>query len=238
MVAIDGLVFATDPAVSILRTCNLFSRLPFDTLEALASRAQERRYSPGDQIVGQGEAASGLFVIGSGRVRVFRHSADGQQATLEILGPGESLGEMALLDGGTRSASVVAMDSVTCVYVSRSDFVTTMERSPAAMWALVRLLCHRLRRADECVSTFVFNDLYGRVAAKLLELARSQGVRTEVGIEIDMKLTQRELASLVGATRESVNKIMAFYRQSGQVTVRGQRIAILAPEALARRSAG
>jgi CRP/FNR family transcriptional regulator/CRP/FNR family cyclic AMP-dependent transcriptional regulator len=229
-------VVAADTRLATLRSCSLFSRIPWETLQELAERAHERRFAPGAQIVREGDAASGLFVIGSGRVRVYCLSEEGQQATLEILGPGESLGELALLDNGTRSASAVAMEPVDCVYLSRPDFVEVMDHSPAAMWALVRLLCHRLRRADQCVRTFVFNDVYGRVAAKLTELARSQGIQTENGIEIDLNLTQRELASLVGATRESVNKILAYYRQSGQIAVNGQRILVRAPEALARRS--
>lgn len=227
---------ATDLAVGALRSCHLFSRLPADTLELLGRQAQLRRFATGEKLVGQGDPASGLFVIGSGRVRVYRISDDGQQATLEILGPGECLGEMAVLDERPRSASAVAMESVTTLYLSRQDFVQVLEQSPAAMWALIRLLCFRLRRADEILASFVFNDVHGRVATRLLELARTQGIPTATGTEIDLNLTQRELASLVGATRESVNKILTFFRQSGQIMVRGQRIVILAPEALARRS--
>lgn len=227
---------ATELTLSTLRGCPLFSRLGWEELRELALQGQEQRFSPGELIVRQGEPASGLFVIGLGRVRVFRVSEDGQQATLEILGAGECIGEVAVLDNRPRSASAVAMDHAACVYLPRAEFIAAMQRSAAAMWALVRLLCHRMRRADECVSTFVFNDLHGRVATRLLELARSQGVPAERGLEIDLHLTQRELASFVGASRESVNKIMSYLRQSGQISVRGQRILILAPEALARRS--
>ncbi|MBI4493171.1 MAG: Crp/Fnr family transcriptional regulator [Chloroflexi bacterium] len=229
---------ATSTALGTLRRCSLFARLAVESLEALARHAQERRFAPGDVILRQAEVGSGLFLIASGRVRVFRVSEEGQQASLDILGPGECIGELAVLDSGSGSASAIAMDDVACVYLPGREVVSALEQSPAAMWALVGLLCRRLRRADDRFAAFAFNDVHGRVAARLLELARSQGVVTDSGIEIELNLTQRELASLVGATRESVNKILSFHRQRGHVAMRGQRISILEPEALARRSCG
>jgi CRP-like cAMP-binding protein len=176
-----------------------------------------------------------LYIIESGQVRIFLLSESGQEISVNIYGPGDVFGEMSLLDGLPRSAGVVAMETTVALTLHREDFLHHLEASPRMSRSILEVLSRRLRYTTRYAESLALLDVYGRVAEKLLELAERYGVEKE-GIEINLRLTQAELASWVGATRESVNKVLGTLRDQRLIDVEGHRITILDRRALERRT--
>jgi CRP/FNR family cyclic AMP-dependent transcriptional regulator len=208
--------------------------------EALAqlTRALRRRsYHRGEVIFHQGDPGDTLHLVRSGRVKVVLPAETGDEVLLAILRPGECFGELALLDGEPRSASVVAMEAVETLVLGRQEFLTFCRSNPETTERLLANLARIIRKVNEDVADLAFLDLPGRLAKKLLELAESDGQPMEggKGIEITVPLTQEELAGMIGATRPSVNKVLGWYEDQGAIRRIGRRIAILRPEALRRR---
>lgn len=219
------------------------SRIPLlqdVSLEALAQLSQSvrrRSYHRGEVIFHQGDPGDTLHLVRSGRVKVVLPAETGDEAVLAILGPGDCFGELALLDGGPRSASVVAMEQVETLVLGRQDFLTFFRSNMEAAVRLIVNLARIIRRSNEEVADLAFLDLPGRLAKKLLDLAEAHGQPLDggKGIEITVPLTQEELAGMIGATRPSVNKVLGLYEDQGAIQRRGRRIAILKPEVLRRR---
>lgn len=220
---------------SILADHPLFAGASARDLDALERSARVRVFETDRIIFRQEDEGDGLYIVRSGTVKIVVSTAEGEESVIALMFPGDCFGELAVLDRGPRSASAIAVERTETLFIRRDDFLAFLERSPQVMMRIIRLLCQRLRRTDEQIADLVFFDVYGRVAKKLLELGRLHGIRTARGIEIKLPLTQQDLASLVGASRESVNKVMRFYRERGFVAVTNQRITILRPAALEQR---
>jgi CRP/FNR family transcriptional regulator/CRP/FNR family cyclic AMP-dependent transcriptional regulator len=208
-----------------------------EALTQLTRSLRRRTYSRGEVIFHQGDPGDTLHLVRGGRVKVVLPAESGDEAVLAILGPGDCFGELALLDGGPRSASVVAMEPVETLVLGRQDFLAFFRSNIEAAERLVVTLARIIRRANEEVADLAFLDLPGRLAKKLLELAETHGHPLEggKGAEITVPLTQEELAGMIGATRPSVNKVLGLYEDQGAIQRRGRRIAILKPEVLRRR---
>jgi len=219
----------------MLRNVPLFSGLSDQELEALSESLGRRTFPRGMIIYHEGSPGDTLYIIESGQVRIFLLSESGQETSIQIYGPGDVFGEMSLLDGLPRSAGVVAMERTVALTLHREDFLHHLDASPRMARGILEVLSRRLRYTTDYAEGLASRDVYGRVAAKLLELADRYGVQKE-GIEIDLRLTQAELASWVGATRESVNKVLGTLRDQGLIEVRGQRMAILDRRGLERRT--
>ncbi len=205
----------------------LFANLDADSLRELATATRRRSYRPGEIIFHRDDPGQVLFVIREGKVRIYITSGDGQEVTLEVFGPGDYFGELALLDGHPRSASAVTLEPVEVYALQRSDFINTIMRHPRIAVAVITVLSRRLRQTDSMVEDLLFLDVHGRVAKKLLELAERHGVQTPEGILIDMRLTQADLASLVGSSRESVNKVIGFFLDKHFIRNEKRKIIIL-----------
>lgn len=218
----------TDIAETLSRTA-VFSSLDADALDRLAGAGRVRRYRRGDYLFHAGDPGDALLVIATGRVKVTISSPDGSQIVLTTAGPHESLGELAVLDGAPRSASVVAADETTVVCLGRRDLLTTMSEHPAVMDAVLVTLGSLVRRLTETTGDLVFLDLTSRLAKVLLRLAGS-------GRVIDLGLTQSDIAAMVGASRPAVNKALQSLVSRGWISVDGQLIVIHDGEALRRRS--
>jgi CRP/FNR family transcriptional regulator/CRP/FNR family cyclic AMP-dependent transcriptional regulator len=175
-----------------------------------------------------------LYIIESGQVRIFLLSESGQETTLNIYGRGEVFGEFSLLDGLPRSAGAVALEKTVTRTLDRADFLRHLESCPQMAISIIEVLTTRLRFTTEQTKSLAFLDIYGRVAMRLLDLASRYGTEKE-GIELNLHLTQAELASWVAATRESVNKVLGVFREQRLITVEGQTITILDPEGLKER---
>ncbi len=215
----------------------LLKDVSIESLTGLTRSLRRRSFHRGEVIFHQGDPGDTLHLIRNGRVKVVLPAETGDEVVLAVLGPGDCFGELALLDGGPRSASVVAMESVETWVLGRQDFLLFFRSNIEAAERLIINLARTIRRTNEDVADLAFLDLPGRLAKKLLELAESYGQQQEGGkvIEITVPLTQEELASMIGATRPSVNKVLGLYEDQGAIQRRGRRIAILRPDVLRRR---
>lgn len=212
--------------VAMLQRVSFFSRLTDQELEALAHSLSKRTFGKGMIIFHKGSPGRSLYIIESGRVRIFLLSGSGQEISVNVYGPGDVFGELALLDGLPRSAGAMVMEKTVVYTLHRDDFLRCMEACPRMATSIIDELSSRLRYTTDCLEHLAFLDVNGRVAAKLLELADRYGLEGE-DVEIDLRLTQTELASWVVARRESVNKVLSSLRDQGLVDVEGQRITIL-----------
>jgi len=220
--------------IDLLRNVPLFAGLSDQDLDALAGSLGKRTFAKGMIIFHQGSLGQTLYIVESGKVRIFLLSESGQETTLNIYGAGDVFGEFSLLDGLPRSAGAVAMEKTVTLTLSREDFLRHLEACPQMAISIMQLLTLRLRFTTAQTESLAFLDVYGRVAMRLLDLAGRYG--TEKGsIELDLHLTQAELATWVAATRESVNKVLGAFRDQGLIAVEGQTITILDPEGLEKR---
>jgi len=217
--------------VTALRNVPFFASLSGQELEALADSLEKRTFGKGMIIFHKGSPGQTLYIIESGKVRIFIISESGQEISVNIYGPGDAFGELALLDGLPRSAGAVAMEQTVTFTLHRDDFLRHLEAHPRMARSIIEVLSTRLRYTTTYAESLAFLDVYGRVAAKLLELAERYGVQKE-GIEIELRLTQAELATWVGTTRESVNKVLGTFREQGLIEVKGRKITILDRERL------
>ena len=215
----------------------LLRNVSSEALGQLTRSLRRRSYHRGEVIFHQGDPGDTLHLVRNGRVKVVLPAETGDEVVLAILGPGDCFGELAVLDGGPRSAGVVAMEPVETLVLGRQDFLSFFRANPEAAERMVVNLAHVIRKVNEDVADLAFLDLPGRLAKKLLELAESHGQPMDggAGIEITVPLTQEELAGMIGATRPSVNKILGWYEDQGAIQRRGRRIAILKPDALRQR---
>lgn len=212
-----------------------FSSLPPGELAWLAGVCRERRLAPGAVLYDQGEPPEGLYLIRAGVVKLVVSANDGRQAILCLSSAGDLLAEVALIDGRPHGDSAVALTSIEAVFVPAAAFWSAIERAPAAMRAVAQLLCERLRRASSEVVDRAWLDARARVAKRLLDLADAYGRPSPGGAtEISLPLTQSDLAQLVGAGRESVNRAMRQFREAGAVAIWSGRLVVLDPVMLAR----
>ncbi|MDE3230255.1 MAG: Crp/Fnr family transcriptional regulator [Chloroflexota bacterium] len=213
----------------------LFATLDLEELRELASVTRRHTFGQGEIIFHRDDPGATLFVIKSGRVRIFISSPEGQEVALAVFGPGEAFGELALLDGQPRSASAIAIEPVESYTIQRGDFIAVATRRPRIALQMLATLSRRLRQTDAMVEDLLFLDVHGRVAKKLLELAETNGTRTPEGIRIEMKLTQSDLAAMVGASRESVNKVMSYLLDKQYVSVEKRKITVMRLTELRKR---
>ncbi len=190
-------------------------------LERLAGRMVERRYRDGQTIFTRGEPGACLFAVARGQVRLGVTSPGGRDALIAVLTPGEVFGEMALLDGGTRSTDAVAAAGCLLVALDRRDFLPLLDGVPEVRWHLFRLLCARLRDATERLERTLFLPVGGRLADLLLTLAdRDDGRR------VGLKLSQADLGRLIGASREKVNVELNAWLSGGVLARDGRALVI------------
>ncbi len=175
-----------------------------------------------------------LYIINSGKVKIHNTSEDGDEVIIAILPEGEIFGELSLLDGKGRSADATALEPTELLILHRDDFLQCLQQSPKMVSHILAVLGARLRQADEQLHSMASLNVSSRVARQLILLAQQHGVKTSHGIRIDLHLTQQNLASLVGATRESVNKSLGYLREKKYISLENQYITILNPNALMR----
>lgn len=218
--------------LSVLRQARVLGALSVAELEQLATLMRRRAFRRGEVVFHQGDPGDTLHVVLSGRVKVVLVAEAGDEVVLFILGPGELFGEIALLDSGPRTATVVALEPLETATLKRQDFLALLQRSPAGLEAVLAALAASLRRTTDELADLAGLDLHGRLAKKLLGLAEAHGRHVGTAIEIELPLTQEELAQMVGATRASVNKLLGIYEDRGAIARRGRHIAILKPGVL------
>ena len=222
-------------AVQVLKRTHLFGGLDDEALTRLAAASRSRTYRKGQYIWYEGDPGDTLMVVCDGLVKVVIGSEAGEEAVLATLGRCEVVGEIAVLDGAARSASVVAVEPTTGLLLSRATVLDVMARHPVVLDAMLRALGKLVRRLTEQTGDLVFLDLGGRLAKLLLRLAEDRS-RTADGIVLDVGLSQSDLAAMVGATRPAVNRVLHVFAARGLISVDGQVIVLRDLAELHRRA--
>lgn len=222
-------------ATPTLRAMPFLAVLPEEEIAALSEQVRLRQYRAGATIFYADDPGTSLHIIQRGRVKLVLSSTEGREMTVDILGPGDFFGELALIDGGPRSATAVALEPTETLTLDHAAFLNTLKRRPATALALLEVVGERLRRADEMLYDVLFLDLPARLAKQLLALADEHGTKTPDGVRIDLRLSQSDLAAMVGATRESINRCLNAFADRGILAFDRDAITIVKPEELRRR---
>jgi CRP/FNR family transcriptional regulator, cyclic AMP receptor protein len=228
----------TSEAVALLEQAPLFSVLHPGDLEILAGRFHTIRYDRGDMIFREGEPAERLFLIKEGRVKLTITSPRGGELLIAMLGRGQIFGELAVIDRGPRAMLARAMEPAQIYALAADVFWTLLENRPALARRLLELMARRLRRADQTTQDLVFFDAPTRLARNLLALAEEHGQPTGTGdqIKITVRVTQEELAQMIGVSRGSANRLVASFASRGWIDWNDGCPIILSPESLLRRA--
>jgi CRP-like cAMP-binding protein len=224
------------PDATVVRNTALFSALDDHAAADLLRSMTQLRLRRGRVLFHEGEIGDRLYVICEGKIKLGRSSGDGRANLLSLLGPGDMFGELSLFDPGPRSASATAVTD-SCLYaLSHSDLRPWLRQRPEVGLSLLRQLSQRLRRSTEVVGDLVFHDTPRRVAKVLLELSTRFGVPSEDGVYVGHDLTQEELAQLVGASRETINKVLADFAGRGWLQPTARAVVLRDVERLQRRA--
>jgi len=210
----------------------LFAAMQPEELDEILKFASDRRVRRGQTIFQRGDNGSSLMAVLRGRVRISSVSGDGKELTLNVINTGEIFGEIALLDGQPRSADAVAIEDTVLLVVERRYFLPFLRQREDLCLRLLAVLCSRLRRTSTALEEIALFDLPVRLARVLLKLAEDYGRPGPTGTRIDLKLSQRDLSNLVAASRESVNKLLRAWRETGTVELEDGFIVLRRPVGL------
>lgn len=215
-----------------LRRVALFRRLPDVELEALARQVVRRRFGRNQLIFSQGDRGDGLYIVAQGHVTITRENWDGGELILGVNEPGEYFGELALFDDEPRVASVTAIEGCETFFLSRDAFRQFLRAHPDAVFTCLQVIVRQFRRLTELADEIALLDLRSRLARRLLRLADQGMVGTPDGAPASFRITQQQLANMMGATRESVNKRLHALADEGMVELTRGEIMILDRERL------
>jgi CRP-like cAMP-binding protein len=214
---------------SLLADAALFRSLSPAVIERIVGAADQRMLRRGDVLFDEDDEANELFVVESGRLAISSRAADGRESVFALMTGGDVFGEMSLLDAGGRSAQARALETSVVHAVPYAPVRAALEEDPAQLWGVVELLASRLRAMDTALADAVFLDVTGRTAKRLLEMAGDAD-------EFALPVTQEELAGMVGASRERVNKALASFIRLGWIEQRDRKYRITNREQLSRRA--
>jgi len=214
-------VGSTGNATALLEGVPLFSGLSSEELQLVEAVATRKAYRKNTVVMERGDESTSLYVLLSGKVKVFVSDEDGKELVLNLLEPGAHLGELSLLGAASRTASVMTCEDSRFLIISKQDFVSCLTNNPQVNLNLIRHLVERIQVLTERVGTLVLRDVYGRLTATLHELAREEQGRLITG-----RVTQQELGEMVGASREMVSRILKELKQGGYIEIDHKRIEI------------
>jgi CRP-like cAMP-binding protein len=214
---------------TLLRKSELFQAFEPDDMATIVAAATRVRLQRGESAFLEGDAADRMFVVRTGRVAISKRSPEDKESIVALMEAGDLFGEMSLFDGDHRSADARALEPSELVAVPFAPLAQVLEQRPTLLWPMVRLLCRRMRVTDAALADSLFLDVTGRTAKRLLELSGGQD-------EFVLPVTQEELAGMVGASRERVNKALASFTRLGWLAVNDRRYRILRRPDLVRRA--
>jgi len=213
--------------VEILRKVPIFSEMEEEHLSKLAARCHYRRFRANQALFHTGDPGQAMYVILSGQVRIQRETQNGEVVHLALCGPGEPVGEMALIDGKPRCADAVTAEACDLLMLDRSDFRWGIESSPRMAFCVLACLADRLRATADRFERYRSQDVLGRVASAILEMWDSQAAADPNGVHsFRRRITQRELADRTGTTRESVNRAMARLKEARVIQCEGRHLVV------------
>ena len=212
----------SDPRTPPSNPIDALAQLPQSAMHELAASAVTRRFPKNAVLINEGDPGDSLFIVLSGRLKVYASNEAGKEVVIDFHGPGECVGEMSL-DGTPRSASVMTTEPTTCAIVGRAQFREFVRDHPDFAFYLIEKLIQRARRATENMKSLALSDVYGRLLRLLGELARDEGGR----LVVSETLTQREIAERVGASRDMISRLLKDLVAGGYLSVERRRITIL-----------
>jgi CRP/FNR family transcriptional regulator len=219
-------------ASQILKGSPLFSALDESELKSLAAFAGVRRYAAGELLFSEGEGCKGLFIVIGGSVRIFKTSPNGREQVLSIDGPGSSVAELPVFDGGPYPASAAAVEESTLLFVSRNDFRNICLDHPQVALKVLQVVGARLRRLVGIIEELSFTTVRHRLISWLLRQAQTQGRTTPVGRTFTLQTSHQELAAQIGTVRELVSRNLARLQAQKLIEISGRDVTIPDPEAL------
>jgi CRP-like cAMP-binding protein len=215
--------------ISLIQDTELFGALPTDQIEAIARQSTIRTVDRGDMLFSVDDEPTELYIVITGRIAIVNTSVDQRESMMALMEPGDLFGEMPLFDGLPRSAGARALESSEVVAIPYAPLRGVYQAQPELLWRVVNLLAQRLRTTDEALADSVFLDVTGRTAKRLLELSAGEDVFT-------LPITQEELAGMVGASRERVNKAISSFVRLGWVELHDRQYSIVDRVQLDRRA--
>jgi CRP/FNR family cyclic AMP-dependent transcriptional regulator len=220
----------------VLRETPLFESLSEEDARALRSGILDVHLDRGERLFAEGDTGDKLYIIVSGKIKLTKAAPDGRENLLSVHGPGEMFGELSLFDPIPRTSSASAITNTRLAAIAHDDLRAWLSSRPEVAMHLLQALAQRLRRINEVKADLVFTDVPGRVAKALLDLADRFGVLTPDGIQVNHDLTQEELAQLVGASRETVNKALADFAARGWIQLAAKSVLVTDADRLRKRS--
>jgi CRP/FNR family cyclic AMP-dependent transcriptional regulator len=220
----------------VLRRAPLFRELDDEAAAALRASMVEVKLARGEVLFREGDEGDRVYVVIAGKIKLGRTSPDGRENLLALLGPSQMFGELSLFDPGPRSATVTAVTDTTLFGLGHTDLLPWLTGRPEVARGLLLHVAQRLRRSNDTLADLVFSDVPGRVAKQLLDLSTRFGVVSDEGVRVVHDLTQEELAQLVGASRETVNKALADFAGRGWLRLEQRSVVLLDIERLRRRA--
>lgn len=219
-----------------LARAGIFQGVDPDAVAALINDMDTVDFPKGTTIFDEGEPGDRLYIIVEGKIKLARHAPDGRENLLSVMGPSDMFGELSIFDPGPRTSSAVCVTDVTCATMDSTMLREWIDNHPEISQQLLRVLARRLRRTNASLADLIFTDVPGRVAKTLLQLANRFGVHECGALRVNHDLTQEEIAQLVGASRETVNKALATFAHRGWIRLEGKSVLIVNTEHLARRA--
>lgn len=220
----------------VLSRAPMFAALDPEAAAALQASMDSLSLGKGHVLFNEGERGDRLYVITEGKMKLGHTSSDGRESLLAVLGPAELLGELSLFDPGPRTATATALTETSLMGLGHAALRPWLTGRPEVAEALLRALAQRLRRTNDQMADLVFSDVPGRVAKTLLDLGEKFGRPLPDGVHVTHDMTQEELAQLVGASRETVNKALADFAARGWIRLESRSVVLIDPERLDRRS--
>ena len=220
----------------VVRRAPLFTALDEAAAVSLRASMDTVKIAKGSFLFKEGDDGEHLYVIIDGKLKLGTSSGDGRENLLSILGPGEMFGELSLFDPGPRTSTATAVTDAKLLSLGHEKVIPWLKQNPEVSLQLLTRLSQRLRRTNEAVGDLVFSDVPGRVAKALIDLGDRFGKTTPEGLLVNHDLTQEELAQLVGASRETVNKALADFAGRGWLKLDGRSVLITDVDRLSKRS--
>ena len=219
-----------------LARSGIFQGVDPDAAEALAKEMETIEARKGEVLFSEGEPGDSLYIVLSGKLKVGRRAGDGRQNLIAVMGPSDMVGELSLFDPGPRTATATAVVDTRLARLRKQGLRPWLTNRPEIAEQLLRVLARRLRRTNDALADLIFTDVPGRVAKNLLQMAGKFGTRDGGVLRVTHDLTQEELAQLVGASRETVNKALADFVHRGWLQLQGKSVVILDEDRLRRRA--
>jgi CRP/FNR family transcriptional regulator len=220
----------------VLRETPLFEALSDEDAAALRAGIIDVRLNRGERLFAEGDAGDKLYIILAGKIKLTKAAPDGRENLLSVHGPGEMFGELSLFDPIPRTSSATAVTGAQLAGLAHDDLRTWLSSRPEVAMHMLQALAQRLRRINEVKADLVFTDVPGRVAKALLDLSERFGVLTPEGVQVNHDLTQEELAQLVGASRETVNKALADFTARGWIHLAAKSVLVTDTDRLRKRA--